>query len=91
MARLEMTNRKAKWAVWIFPLRGQRCAHLLWGTAETGRVRGGKGGWCRASPRKAAPLSHLLQEVATEGLLKFPTGFWTGREWHPCTICFAFH
>lgn len=78
--------------MWIFH-RGVECAHLLWGTAEMGRVRGGgKGGLVQSmQPRKVAPSSRLLPGSGRRVSSKFPAGFWTGREWHPCTICFAFH
>ena len=78
--------------MWIFH-RGVECAHLLWGTVEMGRVRGGgKGGLVQSmQPRKVAPSSRLLPGSGRRVSSKFPAGFWTGREWHPCTICFAFH
>lgn len=78
--------------MWIFH-RGVECAHLLWGTAEMGRVRGGgKGGLVQSmQPWKVAPSSCLLPGSGRRVSSKFPAGFWTGREWHPCTICFAFH
>ena len=89
----EMTDRRnGELARVDFPPWGRVCSLALGDSRDGESERGREGGTgAEHAARKVAPSSCLLPGSGRRVSSKFPAGFWMGREWHPCTICFAFH